>query len=82
LVRTDQPSGRPRRASTTQRPTGLCAASASSTTAISSRIRVAERHDPIGHAETLVSAAFDRGQAVALLDLARDGVEVGDGDQT
>jgi hypothetical protein len=28
-----------------------------------------------------VSAAFDRGQAVALLDLARSGLEVRDGDQ-
>jgi hypothetical protein len=28
-----------------------------------------------------VSAAFDRRQAVARLDLARGGVEVGDGDQ-
>ena len=45
------------------------------------QVGVAERHDPVGRAETLVSAAFDRRQAVARLDLARGGVEVGDRNQ-
>jgi hypothetical protein len=45
------------------------------------QVRVAERHNPVGRAETLVPAAFDRGQAVTRLDLARGGVEVGDRDQ-
>jgi hypothetical protein len=45
------------------------------------QIRVAEGHDPVGRAETLVTAAFDGRQAMARLDLARGGVEVGDGDQ-
>jgi hypothetical protein len=45
------------------------------------QIGVAERHDPVRRAEALMTAAFDRSQAVTRLELARGCFEVGDRDQ-
>ena len=77
-VRTAQPRGRPRSDCTraTQLPNGLRAASSSSATVTSSRIGLAERHDPVGRAVAGVTAALDRRQAVTRFQPARGGRQV------
>jgi hypothetical protein len=45
------------------------------------QIGVPERHDPVRRAEALMTATFDRSQAVACLELARGCFEAGDRDQ-